>query len=246
MDGVRRICRDDSGNDIPCMSGGDPPEPEDKPYRAQIHLYQPNRLKDRTPQPYDLHWQMGWFHNNSYSSSKYNSLARPLEEGFVTRYSKGENYYMKLWYDDNEDQKFDRNTDSWFAKFKLVRTKQRCKFNISDLPARQFINKIERSIHLDFEFPNEHFLDKHKQSDKYLFARTDEQKELLFKTVKKWEGYNGVGLKKAFIFPKYLWKEIYGKIGMGFRTNGSNSRRQLAKDLTTYPVGLQVMTLKWR
>ena len=40
-------------------------------------------------------------------------------------------------------------------------------------------------------------------------------------------------VKKAFIFPKYSWKEIYGKIGIGFRTNGSNSRRQLAKDLTT-------------
>ena len=103
---------------------------------------------------------------------------------------------MKLWYDENEDQKFDRNTDSWFAKFKLGRTKKRGKFDFSDLTGKQFIKKIDRTIYLDFAFPNEHYLNKHKDSDKYLFDRTDELKALLFKTLAKWDGYKGIGLEK--------------------------------------------------
>ena len=237
MGGVRRVCTDDTGNEIPCFGGeGDPPEPEEKPYRAQIHLYQPNRLKNKPPGRYDLHWQMGWYHNSSYSSRNQTSLLNPLEEGFVTRYSKGGNYYMKLWYDTDDNKQFDREVDRWFAKFKLGRTKQRGKFDFADLTGKQFIKKIDRTIYLDFAFPNEHYLNKHKDSDKYLFVRTDELKALLFKTLAKWDGYKGIGLEKAIIYPRYTYQNIYGQIGQGFDTSGSNSKRQLIDDLTTYPM----------
>ena len=216
-----------------------PPPPPDTPYQAFINLYQPKHLRRRSSRGYDLHWKLTGTHGSTNNAS----TARAVEEGFVTRYSKGGRYYIKLWYDENQDGIFKKRDDSWFAKFDLGRLNSADTQSFKNSSGRKFINQTDDIVSLDFRFPNREYLSSlGEDQDKYIFARNEDDQALLFKTVRRWAGYKHVGIEEATFWWEKSTRDGWGRdieskaeISESFSAKGTKSRRDLIDDLTEYP-----------
>ena len=240
MGGVVRMC-EKAGKKIPCPGGGTNHTNDEKyPYPASVFFYQPRFLRNENRRGYDLHWFAGA--PGMRGATGQTSRGYANEEGFVTRYRKGGNYFVKLWYDYDENGRFNRRIDSSMVTFNLGRAGRNPAKKYEPMTGNQFARSV-RSVDFGLAFPSRSYLSSlGEDQDKYIFERDYDNRALLYKTIVRWEGYKGIGIKNARVVAKWpipggmiRHREIKGEISDGFNTEGRKTRDQLAKELLQYP-----------
>ena len=180
-----------------------------------------------------MHWRLPRDHRSDFDEEF-------IEEGFVTRYSKGGRYHLKLWHDTNEDNVFDKKNDTWFADFNMGDANSKFFKKLKTANGKKFV-KSTRQFQVFFRFPSREFLSSlGEDQDKYIFAKDGNNRSLPFKTSVRWSGYKQVGIEKATFYIwdiDYDYKESFktATISSQFNANGEKTRKEFIRDLSAYP-----------